>query len=373
VSKEWNKPRRKSRKLFSLLFALCLAFLPWGMKCQAAEYSYTVTFYPGNHGRFTGVGSISVQSSGSEASVEVVGQAIKVSGLRNGDMVSFDAAMDGAVALEEGSQYYVKGIRLSGRDNNTVDTSAFRVEGDRDYVVAYGIRGDMVSYVVNYQDETGNTLASSRNYYGNVGDKPVVAFLYMEGYEPRAYNLTKTLVSNEAENVFTFVYRRVAASGGGNESGGGTGGDSPAGGGIGTGDVVNPGLGDGGLAEGTEPGAGGGIGGNGNEGGNAGAAGGEDADTAIADNNADEANAGQAGAEGDEGENVELSDEEIPLDLMELDDEEVPLANNFLDGRPQMEEGSRIFAASAVLVAVSVGVLLFFAFWMKRHSKNKDE
>ena len=38
-----------------------------------------------------------------------------------------------------------------------------------------------------------------------------------------------------------------------------------------------------------------------------------------------------------------------------------------------MEEGSRIFAASAVLVAVSVGVLLFFAFWMKRHSKNKDE
>ena len=244
MSKEWNKPRRKSRKLFSLLFALCLAFLPWGMKCQAAEYSYTVTFYPGNHGRFTGVGSISVQSSGSEASVEVVGQAIKVSGLRNGDMVSFDAAMDGAVALEEGSQYYVKGIRLSGRDNNTVDTSAFRVEGDRDYVVAYGIRGDMVSYVVNYQDETGNTLASSRNYYGNVGDKPVVAFLYMEGYEPRAYNLTKTLVSNEAENVFTFVYRRVAASGGGNESGGGTGGDSPAGGGIGTGDVVNPGLGE---------------------------------------------------------------------------------------------------------------------------------
>ena len=70
---------------------------------------------------------------------------------------------------------------------------------------------------------------------------------------------------------------------------------------------------------------------------------------------------------------MELSDEEIPLDLMELDDEEVPLANNFLDGRPQMEEGSRIFAASAVLVAASAGVLIFVAFWMKRHSKNKDK
>ena len=70
---------------------------------------------------------------------------------------------------------------------------------------------------------------------------------------------------------------------------------------------------------------------------------------------------------------MELSDEEIPLDLMELDDEEVPLANNLLDGRPLMEEGSRIFAASAVLVAVSVGVLLFFAFWLKKQSKNKDK
>ena len=371
MSKEWNKPRRKSRKLFSLLFALCLAFLPWGMKCQAAEYSYTVTFYPGNHGRFTGVGSISVQSSGSEASVEVVGQAIKVSGLRNGDMVSFDAAMDGAVALEEGSQYYVKGIRLSGRDNNTVDTSAFRVEGDRDYVVAYGIRGDMTSYVVNYQDEAGNALGESRSYYGNVGDKPVVAFLYVEGYEPMAYNLTKTLVSNEAENVFTFIYRRAAADGGGNEPGG----DSTAGD-AGSGDTVPSGPGNGGLAGDAEAGAdgaAGGIGGIGNDAGNGGAAVGENADAGIADNGVNgnnEANGGQAGAGGIGGENVELGDEEVPLDLMELDDEEMPLADNALEGMPGMEEGSRIFAASAILVAASVGVLILFAFWVKRNSKE---
>ncbi len=366
MNKEWKKAMRKARRLFFLFFAISLILLPCGLKCQAAEYSYTITFYPGNHGRFNGVGSISVQSSGSEASVEVVGQAIKVSGLRNGDMVSFDAAMDGAVALEEGSQYYVKGIRLSGRDNNTVDSSAFRVEGDRDYVVAYGIRGDMVSYVVNYEDEAGNALAPSRNYYGNVGDKPVVAFLYVEGYEPMAYNLTKTLVSNEAENVFTFVYRRVVGSGGGNESGGGTG------------DVVNPGLGDGGSAAGSEPdtdGAPGGIGGIGNEGGNTGAVDGENTDGGMAGggNGTDDANGGEAGLQGNEGENVELGDEEVPLDLMELDEEEVPLANNILEGMANMEEGSKIFAASTVLVAASAGVLIFVAFWLKKQSKNKNK
>ena len=38
----------------------------------------------------------------------------------------------------------------------------------------------------------------------------------MEGYQPTAYNETKTLTDNEAENVFTFRYRAVAA---GTESG----------------------------------------------------------------------------------------------------------------------------------------------------------
>ena len=60
----------------------------------------------------------------------------------------------------------------------------------------------------------------------------------------------------------------------------------------------------------------------------------------------------------------------MPLDLMELDEEEVPLASNVLEGAAGMEEGSRIFAASAALVIASVGVLIFFAFWMKRNSKK---
>ena len=361
------------RKFLFFLPALCLVLWAAGTRCHAAEeYTYTVTFYPGNHGTFAGTGGVSIGGgNASGVSIGMEGEAIKVRGLKSGDMVSLDAALSGTVALGEDSRYYVKGIRLSGRDNNTVDSSAFRVEGDRDYVVAYGIRGDMTSYVVNYQDEAGNALGESRSYYGNVGDKPVVAFLYVEGYEPMAYNLTKTLVSNEAENVFTFIYRRAAADGGGNEPGS----DSPAGG-TGTGDTVSPGPGDGGLAGDAEAGAdgaAGGIGGTGNGGGNAGAAGGENADAGITDNGANGnngANGGQAGAEGTAGENVELGDGEVPLDLMELDDEEVPLADNALEGMPGMEEGSRIFAASAILVAASVGVLILFAFWVRRNSKK---
>ena len=75
------------------------------------------------------------------------------------------------MALNENSKYYVKGIRLSGRDNNTVAQSAFLVSGDQDYVVAYGIPGELAEYTVNYVDTDGNKLAESRSYYGNVGDE----------------------------------------------------------------------------------------------------------------------------------------------------------------------------------------------------------
>ena len=378
MNRRTNKPGQKTAKhaarnagrLLTAILSLCLAALPWGAVCQAAEgYTYTVTFYPGNHGTFNGTGGISVPGgTNAGVSVWVEGQAIKVGGLKKGDMVSFDAALGGAVALEEGGRYYVKGIRLSGRDNNTVDTPAFRVEGDRDYVVAYGIRGDMTGYTVNYQDESGNELAPSRSYYGNVGDKPVVAFLYVEGYEPMAYNLTKTLVSNEAENVFTFIYRRIpSAQEGSTSPGGGTGDD--VGGGI-TGDGTETGgeleAGEGVLGDGSTDGDGvrnGDTVGGPEAGETGGMAGNEMADGAGANNP-------MAGNPG-EGENTtELGEEDVPLDLMELDEEEVPLADNVLPNTLYMEEGSRIFAASAVLVIVSVGVLIFFIFWLKKHSKN---
>ena len=243
-----------------------MAFMHCGLTGEAAGYTYTVTFYPGNHGTFESHEQVSVDNriSGSDVTVSGDGSYVRVSGLEAGDIISFDASMNGAVALEDGSRYYVKGIRQGGRDNSTVDVPAFRVDGDQDYVVAYGIRGDMTAYVVHYQDAAGNTLAQSRTYYGNIGDKPVIAFLYIEGYQPQAYNLTKTLSANEAENVFTFVYRPIEdnrnETGGGDDAGtsqGGGGGNQPgeAGNEPGTGAGNQPGTG-GGNQPGTTGGAG---------------------------------------------------------------------------------------------------------------------
>ena len=89
------------------------------------------------------------------------------------------------------------------------EASVFVVNGDADYVVAYGIKGNQVEYTVNYRDDEGNELAESEVFYGNVGDKPVVAYKYIDGYVPEALGLTKTLSANSAENVFTFEYDRA--------------------------------------------------------------------------------------------------------------------------------------------------------------------
>ena len=50
-------------------------------------------------------------------------------------------------------------------------------------------------------------MLPSEVFYGNVGDKPVIACKYIEGYEPQASGLTKTLKENAAENVLTFIYK----------------------------------------------------------------------------------------------------------------------------------------------------------------------
>ena len=168
---------------------------------KAFSYTYTVSFSAGGQGSINGGVQVR-KASGNEASVSVSakGDKIIVTGLEYGDVISCDA--QGSVALNENSKYYVKGIRLSGRDNNTVAQSAFLVSGDQDYVVAYGIPGELAEYTVNYVDTDGNKLAESRTYYGNVGDEPVIAYLYIDGYIPDSYNQTGKLSSNASENVF---------------------------------------------------------------------------------------------------------------------------------------------------------------------------
>lgn len=197
------------RKLKKLLAAVVTASMVSSFSllnvAAAGDYTYTVTFYAGNQGTFSGIQGLSVSGKGNPQ-ISQEGDKVSVTGLTRGDVISFDLNQ-GAVDLKEDSKYYVQGLRLSGRDNDDqLEAPAFWVTEDQDYVVAYGIQGDMTSYTVSYVDENGNELAPSRTYYGNVGDKPVVAYLYMDGYMPQALTLTRTLSANQADNVFTFEY-----------------------------------------------------------------------------------------------------------------------------------------------------------------------
>lgn len=189
----------------SILAAALLMSLSAGAVMAAEPYSYTVTFYAGNQGSFNGAGGLTVNSE--SAVITQSGDQIVISGLQLGDEVGLNAPA--AVTLDASSKYYVQGIRLSGRDNDTAAASVFVVDGDADYVVAYGIKGNQVEYTVNYRDDSGNELAPSEVFYGNVGDKPVIAYKYIDGYVPEALGLTKTLSSNSVENVFTFEYDRA--------------------------------------------------------------------------------------------------------------------------------------------------------------------
>lgn len=200
------------KKVLASVLSAVMAFTLLTTSAFAAEttaslknkpYTYTVTFYAGNHGTF---GENTVPTVETKGVVKIVKNSNKivVSGLLEGDKVGMNA--QSAVALSVDSKYYPKGIRLSGRDNNTIDDAAFVVEGDADYVAAYGIKGKQVKYTVKYVHENGKKLAEDEVFYGNIGDKPVVAYKYIQGYNPKVYAFTKTLLEDESKNVFEFVY-----------------------------------------------------------------------------------------------------------------------------------------------------------------------
>lgn len=195
--KKWKK------LIMSVLTAGLLVSLMAGTVLAAEDsYTYTLRFSTGVQGSFTNLSGLSV--SNSDADISRDGDLITVSNLLAGDVVSFNA--QSSVSLAADSKYYVQGVRLSGRDNSTRAAATFTVEKDADYVVAYGVKGESVSYVVNYMHADGRTLAESSIFYGNAGEKPVVAYQYIEGYVPQVYGYTKTLSANSAENVFSFVY-----------------------------------------------------------------------------------------------------------------------------------------------------------------------
>ena len=177
-----------------IVSVLLLALLLAGLGGQAfADGSYQVRLYGGN----SDVGVLDQEKA------EFVPYT-KNAGTYQYGSYSFDASR---VTIKD-DRYYVKGFREAGKDNsNGFYTNAYNnVERDMDFVVSYGMKGSAVEYTVNFVDEEGKALEASQTFYANIGDKPVVSYVYIEGYQPQAYALTKTLSSNAGDNVFTFTY-----------------------------------------------------------------------------------------------------------------------------------------------------------------------
>ena len=328
--------------LSNLLLVNVLAAGPEG-------YTYTVTLSAGNKGTINGTDKkvISDLQNGSEVILHI------------NDIQVTD------------SKYYVKGFRLSGRDNKDEEALAppsFKVTGDVDYVVAYGIKGNMVAYTVRYLDASGNELAASNTFYGSVGDKPVVAYQYIENYVPQALALTKTLQANEAENVFEFIYTpgdsgtvtvvttttTVVVPGAVNtvyeDIPGGTA-DANTGG---TADANTGGTADanaGGTADA-------------NAGGTADANAGGTAD-ANAGGTADADNTG--GTDETQGQALEGADEQVPQDLINLDDEEVPKAD--IDNSAEASSKKMPIVAGIAIAVVSLAAVAGLLVFLKKRSK----
>lgn len=315
---------------------LLLSLMLSGYAAQQ-PYTYRVTFHAGAQGSFV---QDAVTVRGKDYSVQRTDDTVTITGLHQGDRVIWDSH---GVTLNEGSRYYVRGVRLSGRDNNTVDATSFIVQGDRDYVVAYGVRGDAVAYHVRYEDENGRELHESRTLYGNVGDKPVVAAVYIEGYLPQAWNLTGTLKADESKNVFTFVYRAGMSSDKTNQG--------ESGGNGGTNQTSNPQTDTPQTGNSQTP---------------------ADQNPQTEQNLQTPENGEAAAEEGDSGEQP-ASEEEVP-ELIDIDDEETPLARG--TGAALENEANRVgllFPAVAVCsAAVVIGLTVWWHFRDKKRKKPTD-
>lgn len=302
------------------------------MADDTTPYPYKVTLSAGNKGTINGQNKIEQEN------------------IASGSTVTFN--LNDIQVTDD--KYYVKGIRLSGRDNDeALAAPSFTVDKDADYVVAYGIKGNMVAYTVNYQDASGKSLAESQTFYGNVGDKPVVAYRYVENYIPDALALTKTLSDNESENVFTFTYtpgatdRIVETTTTVTTTVPGTATPAGAAGTTGAASTTGAaaGTGTGTTAGGTT--AGGTTAGGTTTGGTAGG-------TTNADNSQDTTD-----------DTTTAPDEQTPKSLVDLDDEDTPKGN--IDAKDKTSKTP--IAAGIGIIVVAVAALVGLIVFLKKRAK----
>lgn len=275
---------KQMKRILAVLCAV-LVFIPYSITAKAAPYEYKVTVLAGLHGLVNG-----------RDKVEIVVPA-GTQWTPNAYTVNVTDA-----------RYYFKGFHVSGIEDLTTG-GAQKITKDIVFVASYGMSGKTIAYTVLFQDAAGNTLHPQKTFYGNIGDKPVVACEYIDGYVPQAQNLTKTLSANAADNVFTFIYAPGEAL--------------PGGGGGGTSGTTGYTFTDGGTEVIYLPGPA--AAGNQNAGGNANAAGNQQ--NGVNPNNAAPANQQNAADANATDQNPADQADQGPAEIIDLDDTDVPLAN----------------------------------------------
>ena len=178
--------KRTSKLLTALLLVSMMLSLCW--ISASAEGNYTITLYAGNRGE--GGGQITVAPD---------------------TMVSLEGLLAGVKVTDE--KFYVKGVVRAGYDSvsDGLANLSFKATEDADYVVVYGVKGDMVKYTVQYVAADGNNekMPAAETGYANAGERIVIGCKDVDGYLPNTYNYAMTLTANEAANVFTFIYTKI--------------------------------------------------------------------------------------------------------------------------------------------------------------------
>ena len=226
---------KKLKKLFALVFVLCLLAGISATAFAADDTMYTVRVFSGQRGSINGSGDVRIYT------------------VKAGTELNITNNIQNYVTITDTSRpYYATGIRESGKEET--HALSFKVTKDEDFVVTYGVLGKQVAYYVRYINRnTGAEIAASEGpFYVNSGDRVYVAYIDINNYSiANARNLTKTMTGD-----YTFTFEYVPTPAGGNPAQGGAAQGGQAAGGQGA--VAGQGgqaAGGQGAAAGGQPGA----------------------------------------------------------------------------------------------------------------------
>ncbi len=224
---------KKMRRLLSLMLTLVCVFtilITDSISVNAEEYFYRIKICLGNNADAyfdaAGVAELEKNYKVVPASSEVGNGTteLQIENLKFNECVTVD--VDSLVKIKPNEQtgeskYYMAGLRVSGGDTIVTQTTKdaagernvtgnFKVTGDENYVVAYGV-GAAISYQVKYVDEAGNDLMAADTYYAARGEIVQVPARHVDGYYPDAYYKTASKGLRE-DTVFTFIYKKYTGT-----------------------------------------------------------------------------------------------------------------------------------------------------------------